>query len=269
MTISEKIQQYRKKAGLSQEELAKTLLVSRQTISLWENGQTLPTIDNLIRLRDIFGVSLDEMICTEESAHRNESEEFDEEYETVKSPEELALIRRALILPYSIILVLLSILTCATVAYVSLKGASTIAFSLISLVITSCELTALVLTAVKMYKVLRSSRGDLSVTLKINDDVIVLDSRTNEGLVSVSRHQHTDVAVGEVGRDFIRAFSDSRVAYINKSSLSDSTRLNVTPGRDMSRCAVIIALIITLLLTSIFTVDLILGKPLTDRKSVV
>ena len=62
MTVGEKIQIYRKGLGLSQEELGQQLLVSRQTISLWEKGQTVPTIDNLIRLREIFGVSVDDIL---------------------------------------------------------------------------------------------------------------------------------------------------------------------------------------------------------------
>lgn len=63
MTIGENIQYYRKKIGLSQENLASLLYVSRQTISLWETGQTMPTIDNLIRLREIFGTSADAILC--------------------------------------------------------------------------------------------------------------------------------------------------------------------------------------------------------------
>lgn len=62
MTVGEKIQKYRKEAGLSQEELGQKLLVSRQTISLWEMDKTLPTIDNLKRLKEIFGVSIDDML---------------------------------------------------------------------------------------------------------------------------------------------------------------------------------------------------------------
>ena len=46
MTIGEKIQKYRKDLGLSQEELGQKLIVSRQTLSLWEKDQTVPTIDN-------------------------------------------------------------------------------------------------------------------------------------------------------------------------------------------------------------------------------
>lgn len=65
MTIGEKIQKHRKSLGLSQEELGQQLLVSRQTISLWEKDQTVPTIDNLIRLKDIFGTSVDEILDIE------------------------------------------------------------------------------------------------------------------------------------------------------------------------------------------------------------
>lgn len=68
MLISERIRHYRKKCGLSQEELGEKLLVSRQTISLWEQGQTVPTIDNLIRLKDIFQVSTDEILGVEEES---------------------------------------------------------------------------------------------------------------------------------------------------------------------------------------------------------
>lgn len=66
MTIGEKIQFYRKKNGLSQEELGKQLLVSRQTISLWEMDKTLPTIDNFMRLKELFSVSMDELMSQSE-----------------------------------------------------------------------------------------------------------------------------------------------------------------------------------------------------------
>ena len=69
-----KILYYRRKKGLSQEELAKELFVSRQTVSLWETGQTVPTIDNLIRLREIFGVSIDELLSSAEPDAEKEEE---------------------------------------------------------------------------------------------------------------------------------------------------------------------------------------------------
>ena len=74
MTIGEKIQFYRKRNGLSQEELGQKLLVSRQTVSLWEMDKTLPTIDNLIRLKEIFAISIDDILSESEITEEKRSE---------------------------------------------------------------------------------------------------------------------------------------------------------------------------------------------------
>lgn len=68
MTIGESIQKYRKAKNMSQEDLGEKLLLTRQTISLWEKDQTAPTLDNLMRLKEIFGVSMDELIGGDEKA---------------------------------------------------------------------------------------------------------------------------------------------------------------------------------------------------------
>ena len=88
MTVGEKIQKHRKELGLSQEELGQKLLVSRQTISLWEKDQTVPTIDNLIRLREIFGVSVDEILGFE-NIEQNDEILPNESYQFTFSKEEL------------------------------------------------------------------------------------------------------------------------------------------------------------------------------------
>ena len=64
MTLGENILKYRKISGMSQETLAEKLMISRQTVSLWEKDQTLPTIENLIRLKEIFGVPIDQLVCS-------------------------------------------------------------------------------------------------------------------------------------------------------------------------------------------------------------
>ena len=90
MTVGQRIQHYRKLQGLSQEELGQKLLVSRQTVSLWENDQTLPTIDNLMRLKEIFGVTIDE-ILDNKSEQREET--ASEQYRFRFSYNELTLLR--------------------------------------------------------------------------------------------------------------------------------------------------------------------------------
>ena len=66
MTIGEKIQHYRKKLNISQEELGNQLSVSRQSVSLWEKDVTMPTVDNIKRLAEIFSVTVDQLMSTEE-----------------------------------------------------------------------------------------------------------------------------------------------------------------------------------------------------------
>ena len=59
MTATNNLAFLRTEKGLSQEKLAEMLDVSRQTISRWESGETLPSTDNLIRLSQTLGVSVD------------------------------------------------------------------------------------------------------------------------------------------------------------------------------------------------------------------
>ena len=62
MSLSEKILSLRTGLGLSQEELAEKLEVSRQSVSKWETGQSVPDLDKFIRLADLFGISVDELV---------------------------------------------------------------------------------------------------------------------------------------------------------------------------------------------------------------
>lgn len=62
MEISEQIKNHRMQLQLSQEELAKRIYVSRQTISNWENEKSYPDIHSLLLLSNLFGVPVDELI---------------------------------------------------------------------------------------------------------------------------------------------------------------------------------------------------------------
>ena len=57
MTLGQRIQKGRKEAGLSQEELAEQLGVSRQAVSRWENDNGYPEMEKIIRLSQIYQVS--------------------------------------------------------------------------------------------------------------------------------------------------------------------------------------------------------------------
>lgn len=76
MTLSEKLLSLRKSSGMSQEDLAYELGVSRQAVSKWESGQSQPELDKLLLLSRLYGVSTDYLL----------KEEIDEQTEALHSP---------------------------------------------------------------------------------------------------------------------------------------------------------------------------------------
>ena len=66
MDFNNRLYQLRKQKGLSQEELANRLNVSRQTVSKWEVGDSTPDMEKLIAISDLFDVSLDKLVMGKE-----------------------------------------------------------------------------------------------------------------------------------------------------------------------------------------------------------
>lgn len=62
MELTEQLKAHRERLGLSQEELAERIYVSRQTISNWENERTYPDVQSLTLLSNLFGTSIDELV---------------------------------------------------------------------------------------------------------------------------------------------------------------------------------------------------------------
>ena len=62
MKLSEQIVRLRTRLGLTQGDLADRLEVSRQSISKWETGASVPELDKLLKMAELFGVSLDELV---------------------------------------------------------------------------------------------------------------------------------------------------------------------------------------------------------------
>lgn len=71
MTLAEKLYSLRRKNGLSQEQLAQELNVSRQAISKWEAGQSVPESEKLLMLSRYFRVSLDYLMKDEQTEEEN------------------------------------------------------------------------------------------------------------------------------------------------------------------------------------------------------
>ena len=66
MEFNEKLQELRKQKGITQEELAKSLYVSRTAISKWESGRGYPSIESLKVIAGFFSVTVDELLSTDE-----------------------------------------------------------------------------------------------------------------------------------------------------------------------------------------------------------
>jgi len=78
MNLGEKIYELRVKNNMSQGDLANALDVSRQSISKWENNSSVPQINKLSRMCEVFNVSLDELVLGEmKEDSNNETQDFD------------------------------------------------------------------------------------------------------------------------------------------------------------------------------------------------
>ena len=62
MEISDRLKEARQSIGLTQDQVAEKILVSRVTVSHWESGKSLPDIVSLISLSDLYGITLDELV---------------------------------------------------------------------------------------------------------------------------------------------------------------------------------------------------------------
>jgi transcriptional regulator with XRE-family HTH domain len=83
--IGKKIQLARKEAGLTQEQASEMLSVSRQTISNWENEKSYPDIISVIKMSDLYGISLDILLKGEEKMSNNYLQYLEDSTNVVKS----------------------------------------------------------------------------------------------------------------------------------------------------------------------------------------
>ena len=72
MDIGRKIQELRKVSGMTQEQLAEKLNISRQTVSKWETSSTLPDLESILKLCRIFHISLDDLLEEEKKLQSKE-----------------------------------------------------------------------------------------------------------------------------------------------------------------------------------------------------
>jgi len=98
MTISESLKEKRKEYQLTQEQVAEKIFVSRKTISNWETGKTIPDIDSVIRLANLFNLSLDNLLL-----------EGSDIVENIKKQERVLKLTKWQILPVSMMIIFILI----------------------------------------------------------------------------------------------------------------------------------------------------------------
>ena len=76
MRIGNFIKELRNELGLSQGELAEKVYITREAISKWENGKSIPTYDSLLTLASLFNVSIDELLLRKRKNDKINKEEI-------------------------------------------------------------------------------------------------------------------------------------------------------------------------------------------------
>ena len=89
MEIGSKLKNARNEKGITQEQAAELLGVSRQTISNWENNKSYPDIISVIKMSDIYSVSLDHLLKEEKSMKQTYQEYLEESTNTVQAKRNL------------------------------------------------------------------------------------------------------------------------------------------------------------------------------------
>ena len=89
MEIGSKLKNARNEKGITQEQAAELLGVSRQTISNWENNKSYPDIISVIKMSDIYSVSLDHLLKEDKSMNQTYQEFLEESTNTVKAKKNL------------------------------------------------------------------------------------------------------------------------------------------------------------------------------------
>lgn len=122
MDIGNKIHQLRKISGMTQEQLAEKLSVSRQTVSKWESGGTTPDLESMVKIGRMFQVSLDELLLKGEEDVTVKDEKI-----TLEDLMEINLHNRkmTLLLTAGLIFIMVGVLTLAFVLAISAATYST------------------------------------------------------------------------------------------------------------------------------------------------
>lgn len=142
--LSERIYQFRRNSGLSQEQLAEKIGVSRQAISKWESGISTPELEKLLALSECFDITIDELVKDE--AFTQGTNEVPQELEKTKDSKAIEMkVGIGLCLVGAICLILFgAMMVLSPSAAEQLNAASTVTLSGSGILIILCVLSMVI-----------------------------------------------------------------------------------------------------------------------------
>ncbi len=224
MTTGERIQHYRKSLGLSQEQLGNKLLVSRQTISQWEQNQSVPTVENLIRLKEIFGVSVDGILFDDTIGVNTEKPL--EEYSFSYSQDELKEINRLTSgKPILQIILSVAIIVLGAVLYFTTGYIPLFSFCAGALVIHVLYNVMVSRMRKSQFKKTCDKFAGLEQRCRVYENGFTLEDEKNGEKVGFERYRYSEIEkIREVG-DYFLILNINRYHIIRKSTIGESSQL--------------------------------------------
>ncbi len=226
MSIGEKIQYYRKKAGLSQEELGQKLFVSRQTVSQWEQDKTVPTVDNLVLLKKVLGVSTDDLLddIEIEDGEQKPLEQYDFTY----SKTEINMIYNCLYRGHFIRTVLFSALCIfyAVIPAAEPKNSALVFFSAAVALVGVLTLIRLFIISDKTKKALLKQFDDKTFIYEVFDGYFTLRINKNNDEVKKLKISFDGVERRLDSENFILFVCGQELLVVKKNEIKEYSALN-------------------------------------------
>lgn len=231
MKINEKIRYYREKEGLSVYELANRLAVNREKIDLWETGDVVPTSDELAKLCEIFGVSLDEITAHDsEDLYKVLEEKAPKPYESYSftySKEEIKKIDRSAFMPglfvfsFFFLLLAVSFIAVITTPKPRFDHGMFLGMTLIMSMLTSF----IPINAFKDSRTTKSDRLKTDYTLLVFGDRFVIEKRMNSVLYDLRTVTFDKIKNITRGKDFLTLYVGSEIYNFKHTTLAPSSLL--------------------------------------------
>lgn len=220
--LGEKIQFYRKNKNMSQEALADALGVTRQSISLWETDQSMPSTDNLLKMSELFNVSIDEL-------RGNKKEEVDDYIAKGESVYDKQLLKKAYLQfnKRRIVLGIVGILSSLTIIIIQVIEGVSIPFIILAIVFGLIFTSTLVSLIYQINKrVLSTIRLNPSIvsTYYFYNDYVKAFTKTTHGN-STRQLFYKDVKKKEVTNDTLYLSFDESFIVIKLENIDSKERL--------------------------------------------